>query len=48
MQAKHAENDANWTWGVDGNTGALVDMNTLGVWDPMAVKLQVYKTAVEV
>jgi T-complex protein 1 subunit gamma len=29
-------------------TGALVDMNTLNVWDPMAVKLQTYKTAIEV
>jgi T-complex protein 1 subunit gamma len=33
---------------VDGMTGALADMNTLGVWDPMSVKLQVYKTAIEV
>ena len=26
----------------------IVDMNDLGVWDPLSVKLQSYKTAIEV
>ena len=42
------ESADNWTWGVDGTNGQLVDMKQLGVWDPLAVKLQVYKTAIEV
>lgn len=36
------------TWGINGETGAIVDMKELGVWEPLSVKLQVYKTAVEV
>ena len=36
------------TWGVDGDTGSLVDMTDLGVWDPLSVKVQTYKTAIEV
>ena len=36
------------TWGVDGDSGALVDMTELGVWDPLSVKIQTYKTAIEV
>lgn len=26
----------------------MVDMKELGIWEPLAVKLQTYKTAVEV
>lgn len=47
MQAKHSQ-PGNATWGINGNTGQLVDMKELGIWDPLSVKLQVYKTAVEV
>ena len=46
-QAKHATK-GNVTWGVDGDTGELADMNDLGVWDPLSVKVQTYKTAIEV
>lgn len=46
LRAKHAQ-DGNATWGVDGNTGELVDMKQLGIWEPLAVKLQTYKTAIE-
>lgn len=35
-------------WGVDGETGCLADMSVLGIWEPLAVKAQTYKTAVEV
>lgn len=46
LRAKHASGDT--TWGVDGESGELVDMDKLKIWDPLAVKLQVFKTAVEV
>lgn len=46
LRAKHAEGES--TWGIDGDTGALVDMKEYGVWEPEAVKLQSVKTAVEV
>ena len=45
LRAKHAEGKS--TWGVDGDTGAIVDMKSYGVWEPQAVKLQSIKTAVE-
>ena len=47
VQAKHAV-EGNRTWGVDGDTGTLADMTELGVWDPLSVKVQTYKTAIEV
>lgn len=51
LRAKHAAVGAGdggvCTWGIDGETGQLVDMNERGIWEPLAVKLQVYKTAVE-
>ena len=40
--------DGNTTWGVNGETGELVDMKELKIWEPLAVKLQTVKTAVEV
>ncbi len=47
MQAKHAA-EGNTSWGIDGESGSLVDMNEYGVWEPFSVKAQTYKTAVEV
>ena len=35
-------------WGVDGHKGIVADMQTLGIWEPLAVKLQTIKTAIEV
>merc|ERR1719198_1162156 len=46
LRAKHA-GGANVTWGVDGEKGCLADMNELGVWEPVAVKQQTIKTAIE-
>lgn len=46
LRAKHANPDSV-TWGVDGETGNIVDMKTYGVWEPYSVKAQVYKTAIE-
>uniref|UniRef100_H9H0X6 T-complex protein 1 subunit gamma n=1 Tax=Meleagris gallopavo TaxID=9103 RepID=H9H0X6_MELGA len=47
LRAKHTQ-EGSQTWGVNGESGALADMKELGVWEPLAVKLQTYKTAVEV
>ncbi len=46
-QAKHAGEGCG-SWGVDGDKGVLADMKELGVWDPLTVKIQTYKTAIEV
>jgi len=46
LRAKHT-GDAGKTMGVNGTTGKIADMNDLGVWEPLSVKLQVYKTAIE-
>lgn len=48
LRAKHAaEEAAARTWGVDGNKGELCDVTSLGLWEPMAVRAQTIKTAVE-
>merc|ERR1712051_972911 len=46
LRAKHAQ-ESNVNWGINGETGELADMTELGIWEPLAVKLQVYKTAIE-
>ena len=49
VQAKHASGaEGCERWGVDGNTGQLADMKELGVWEPISVKEQTFKTAIEV
>jgi len=45
LRTKHATGGT--TWGINGETGELADMKDLGIWDPLSVKLQVLKTAVE-
>ncbi|KAJ1770061.1 T-complex protein 1 subunit gamma [Coemansia sp. RSA 1843] len=45
LRAKHAAGLT--TWGVDGEKGVPVDMNDYGVWEPLAVKLQTIKTAID-
>ena len=48
LRAKHAQDpDKNWTWGINGQTGELADMEQLGIWDPLAVRLQALKTGIE-
>ena len=51
LRAKHASHtvgdNSPCTWGINGETGDIVDMKTEGVWEPLSVKMQVYKTAVE-
>ncbi|ESN99194.1 hypothetical protein HELRODRAFT_185057 [Helobdella robusta] len=46
LRAKHAV-DNNCSWGVDGDTGVIVDMKEKGIWEAYSVKAQTYKTAIE-
>ena len=34
-------------FGINGNTGKIEDMKEAEVWDPVAVKIQSFKTAIE-
>ncbi|KAJ2387144.1 T-complex protein 1 subunit gamma [Coemansia sp. RSA 2559] len=45
LRAKHAAGLT--TWGVDGEKGIPADMTSYGVWEPLAVKLQTIKTAID-
>lgn len=48
LRAKHVKGSKETSiWGVDGITGQLTDMTTNGVWEPVAVKRQTLKTAIE-
>jgi len=46
LRAKHAAGDEPW-WGINGETGDIVDMRELEVFQPINVKLQTLKTAIE-
>lgn len=46
LRTKHSE-PGNHTWGVNGNTGEMADMNKLMIWEPLVVKEQTIKTAIE-
>jgi T-complex protein 1 subunit gamma len=46
LRAKHATG-GNHTWGIDGDKGTLVDMAKFGIWEPVLVKAQTIKTAIE-
>jgi len=46
LRTKHLTLD-NATWGIDGTTGKLADMQDLGLWEPFVVKVQTLKTAME-
>jgi len=35
------------TWGINGTSGELVNMEDLGIWEPFSVKVQTIKTAIE-
>jgi T-complex protein 1 subunit gamma len=49
LRAKHADHSGSTpcTWGINGTTGELVDMNEYGVWEPLTVKAQIIQTAIE-
>jgi len=46
LRAKHASGNGS-SWGINGETGEIAKMDELGIWEPLMVKLQTYKTAVE-
>ena len=46
LRAKHAERGFS-AYGIDGNARKISDMMELGVYEPVAVKNQVIKTAIE-
>lgn len=48
LRAKHAASDGSGAmWGINGNTGKIENMETADIWDPVSVKVQTYKTAIE-
>uniref|UniRef100_A0A7S0S179 T-complex protein 1 subunit gamma n=1 Tax=Chlamydomonas leiostraca TaxID=1034604 RepID=A0A7S0S179_9CHLO len=46
LRAKHAD-EPGCSYGINGDTGEVTDMKALGIWEPVAVKQQTIKTAVE-
>lgn len=46
LRAKHAV-EGGLNFGVDGNLGVIADMSEINVWEPVMVKSQVIKTAIE-
>jgi T-complex protein 1 subunit gamma len=47
LRAKHAGGAENFMWGIDGKAGVLVDMAQMKIWEPLEVKKQTIKTAIE-
>jgi len=48
LRAKHTSDPTkNFTFGIDGNKGVIADMKTLNIFDPISVKSQIYKSAIE-
>nr|WCZ58614.1 T-complex protein 1 subunit gamma [Andalucia godoyi] len=55
LRAKHAsslnsadeQNAPLCVWGIDGENGKITDMKAAGIWEPLAVKVQTVKTAIE-
>lgn len=45
LRAKHANGEHSW--GVNGETGKIVDMKEYGLYESASVKIQILKTAVE-
>jgi T-complex protein 1 subunit gamma len=48
LRTKHAEDTTNGLfWGIDGVAGKLADMREAKIWEPLVVKTQTFKTAIE-
>jgi len=48
LRAKHASDpEKNFSFGIDGMKGTVADMKDLGIWEPVTVKTQTIKTAIE-
>lgn len=46
LRAKHSKDDGFY-YGIDGNKGVITNMKEIDIWDPVSVKIQTYKTAIE-
>jgi T-complex protein 1 subunit gamma len=46
LRAKHSKENG-LCFGIDGNKGTIADMHDINVWEPLLVKSQVIKTAIE-
>jgi T-complex protein 1 subunit gamma len=46
LRAQHASK-GNHFMGVNGETGEIIDVTSLGIWDTFAVKQQILRTAIE-
>ncbi|TFY74679.1 hypothetical protein EWM64_g9333 [Hericium alpestre] len=44
-QAKHVNGEHSW--GINGDTGKIVDMKEYGLYESASVKIQTFKTAIE-
>lgn len=48
LRSKHAEDSKDGPyWGIDGIEGKIADMRITKVWEPLSVKRQTFKTAIE-
>ena len=48
LRQKHSNPDGSgMMWGINGNTAKIEDMSVADVWDPVSVKVQSFKTAIE-
>ncbi|KAI0695028.1 T-complex protein 1 [Cytidiella melzeri] len=45
LRAKHANGENSW--GINGDTGKIVDMKEYGLYESASVKIQTFKTAIE-
>lgn len=48
LRAHHASGEGGNSWGVNGETGKVVDMKEYALWESASVKIQTLKTAIEV
>jgi len=47
LRAKHSVPNEGLYMGIDGNQAKICNMEEANIWDPVSVKLQSYKTAIE-
>ena len=48
LRSRHAHEDGSGLmWGINGNTGLIENMQEAEIWDPVEVKNQSFKTAIE-
>jgi len=47
LRAKHNSGGDGHLYGIDGNTGKMANMSDSNIWDPVSVKIQTFKTAIE-